>query len=254
MHKYKIWIWLFLFFYFEHGLSAVPQGLPPPPPQGLYFLSHSPLISSFGGAGRAGQGSAEYHILNASALVQSSAQAMGFYFFNQESTQYGGSIAVQRGLPLGVTWIREGSENRRVFSVAGKWNQYWAIGGGIHYLKKQSIIPHIGLLYTPIKNLRLGFTGDVVNKELVYGLGVYYDWDKKIRILSDIVSRGSKTMFHGGVELLVQNIFSLRGGLMWPDTSYRAGVSFISFPIKVDYTWIQNEGHSIGLRIQSSLF
>lgn len=240
--KKQVWLF-FLFPCFVFSLSQDENLLS----QGLDF----PLMSSFGGAGIAGRGSAEYHVLNPSALIQSSAQAVGFYFFNQGESQYGGSAAVQEGLPLAVTWARKGSEHHRVFSLAGRLHKYWAIGGGVHYFTEKPIIPHIGLIYTPTKNLRLGFTGSRVDKEFIYGVGFFYDWDKKIRILSDVVHQRGQTTVHGGVELFMQDVFSLRGGLVWPYLSYRAGISFISFPIKVDYTWIQNEGHSVGLRIQS---
>ena len=214
-----------------------------------------PFLSSFGGAGRAGKGSAEFHVLNSASIIQGASQASGFYFFNPKDTQYGGSISSEMDIPLAVAWVWEPSRRQhRVFSIAGRLNKRWALGAGLHYFSDKTIIPHLGVLLTPFEKLRLGLTGDRVDEKFVYGFGAYFELLKWLNILGDVVYEEEGWTFHGGVEVITQKVFSLRAGQSWPDSAWRIGISFISFPIKVDYTWIQNTGHSFGLRIRSSDF
>ncbi len=232
---YRILILFLLFPFFSYGLPFS-------------------LISSFGDSGRAGKGSSEYHILNAATIIQGASQVAGFYSFDSNNTEYGVSVSNQKDLPVAITWARDSSQQHRIFSIAGSLNPRWVLGASIHYFSDQIINPHLGLLYIPFKKLRLGLTGDRIDNEFLYGFGFYYELSKIVNILGDVTYKQDQWTFHGGLEIVVQKIFSLRFGQLWPHSSYRAGISFIGFPIKVDYTWIQKKGHIFGIRIQSTDF
>ena len=84
-----------------------------------------------------------------------------------------------------------------------------------------------------------------------YGMGTRLVFTEAFLIQGDIVYDKDVFSFGGGVEFITKNKFSLRLGQVWPDPSFRIGVSFNGYPIKLDYTWIQKQGHTIGVRIES---
>jgi len=216
---------------------------------GQYF----PLTTSFGGAGRAAKGSSEYHVLNAASLIQKKSQATAFYSLDKK---YGGSISSQQGFPVALTWLYN-SQNQlqeRVFSIAGRMNQNWILGIGVRYPSTQEISPHIGLIYQVFKNLRLGFTGDRIEEEFLYGFGFYYQTFEWLNVLADATFRNEEWNFYGGFEVIAQDTFSFRVGQSWPLSFYRVGVSLIGFPIKVDYTWTEENEHIFGIRIVDSFY
>ena len=236
----------------------------------LLFVSFSsfsltlpfPIMSSMGNSGRAGQKAAEYHTLNSANIIQKTQnQASVFYFFNENQNTWGGSVLSGQDIPLAFTWVWDQKQHHRVLSIAGKLTSHVFIGAGVHHFSDTSSLlsdnswfaPHIGLLYQPMPSLRLAFTGDRIKDQILYGAGASFSIKKIFNIQADI-SYQDIWKIYGGVEFATKNSFSLRLGAVWPDTSYRLGLSFISYPIKLDYTWIVGGGHSFGLRIHSSSF
>ena len=213
-----------------------------------------PLSSSLGGAGRAGYGSADYHVLNSASLLHGKTyQVGGFYFFKGTDKIYGGSLSNSKDLPIGFTWIRISPKNNyQVFSIAGRLSQQFLMGIGIHrYSENNEFFPHLGILYKPIEKLTLGFTGDLINSRMKYGMGVRFLFKESFLIQGDVVYDQDVFLFGGGVEFITENKFSLRLGQVWPHSSFRIGMSFNGYPIKLDYTWIQKQGHTIGFRIEA---
>ncbi len=221
----------------------------------LVYSLPLPLSSSLGDSGRAGYGSADYHILNAATILHGKPyQVSGFYFFKGKEKIYGGSLSNSKDLPIGFTWIRTSPENNyQVFSIAGKLSQQFLMGIAIHrYSENNDFFPHLGILYKPIAKLTLGFTGDLINSRMTYGMGARFAFKESFLIQGDIVYDQDIFSFGGGVEFITENQFSLRLGQVWPNPSFRIGVSFNGYPIKLDYTWIQKQGHTIGFRIEAN--
>ena len=214
-----------------------------------YSSENFPLTLSLGGAGRAAQGSAEFHILNAATMIQKKSQVSAFYSLNQN---YGGSISSQQGLPLALTWVFDplNQIQNRVISIAGQMNQHWILGSSVRFSSNQTLSPHIGFIYQPIKNLRFGFTGDHIEDNFLYGWGVYYQAFEWLAALADITWEEKRWNFYGGIEMTAQDIFSIRIGQTWPLSFYRLGFSLIGFPIKVDYAWTSEKEHIFGIRFQ----
>ena len=213
-----------------------------------------PLSSSLGGSGRAGYGSADYHLLNSAALLNGKTyQAGGFYFFKGTNKIYGGSLSNSKDLPIGFTWIQTGPKNNyQVFSIAGRLSRQFLMGAGIHRSSENDeFFPHLGILYKPIKKLTLGFTGDLIDSRMKYGMGIRFLFKESFLIQGDVVYERSAFLFGGGVEFITKDYFSLRLGQVWPDPSFRIGISFNGYPVKLDYTWIQKQGHTIGFRIEA---
>ena len=226
----------------------------------LYFLflgsaAYSlplPLSASLGDSGRAGYGSADYHLLNSASLLNGSIyQAGAFYFFKGKNKIYGGSLTNRKDLPIGVAWIRTSPKNNyQVFSIAGKLSQKFLMGVGIHrHSENNDFFPHLGILYKPIEKLTLGFTGDRINNRIKYGMGLRFDFTEFFLVQGDVVYEKDDFLFGGGVEFITENQFSFRLGQVWPHPSFRIGISFNGYPIKLDYTWIQKQGHTVGFRI-----
>ena len=112
--------------------------------------------------------------------------------------------------------------------------------------------PHLGILYKPIEKLTLGFTGDRIQSRMKYGMGARFVFKESFLIQGDAVYDQDAFSFGGGVEFITENKFSIRLGQVWPNPSFRIGISFDGYPIKLDYTWIQKQGHTIGIRIESN--
>ena len=93
-----------------------------------------PLSSSLGDSGRAGYGSADYHILNAASILHGKMyQTSGMYFFKGKEKIYGGSLTNSKDIPIGFTWMRlSPTNNYQVFSIAGRLSKKFLIGIGIH--------------------------------------------------------------------------------------------------------------------------
>ena len=213
-----------------------------------------PLSASLGGSGRAGYGSADYHILNAASILHGKIyQAGGFYSFKGRQKLYGGSLSNSKDLPIGFTWIRISPKNNyQVFSIAGKLSQKFLMGAGIHrHSENNEFSPHLGILYKPIEKLTLGFTGDRKNSRMKYGMGFRFVFTESFLIQGDVVYDKDVFSFGGGMEFITENKFSLRLGQVWPHPSFRIGVSFNGYPVKLDYTWIQKQGHTFGIRVES---
>lgn len=234
----KVFILLYIF-YFVSVVYALPL----------------PLSSSLGDSGRAGYGSADYHVLNAASILYGMVyQASGFYFFKGENRVYGGSLSNSKDIPIGFTWIQTDEDsNYQVVSIAGTLSQQFLIGVSVHrYSKNNEFSPHLGVLYRPIERLTLGFTGDRVKSQMNYGMGVRFVFNKFFLIQGDVVYEKDNFFFGGGVEFVTEDQFSLRLGQVWPNPSFRIGISFNGYPVKLDYTWIQKQGHSVGIRIESN--
>jgi len=213
-----------------------------------------PLSSSLGNSGRAGYGSADYHILNAATLLHGKMyQLSGLYFFKENEKIYGGSLTNSKDLPIGFTWMKLSPTNSyQVLSIAGKLSQQFLLGVGIHRHSEQNeFFPHLGILYKPIQNLTLGFTGERIQSRMKYGMGTRFIFTESFLIQGDVVYDQDVFSFGGGVEFITENKFSIRLGQVWPDPSFRIGVSFNGYPVKLDYTWIQKQGHTVGIRIES---
>ena len=213
-----------------------------------------PLSSSLGNSGRAGYGSADYHILNAASILNGKMyQTGGFYFFKGKEKIYGGSLTNSKDIPIGFTWMRlTPTNNYQVFSIAGRLSQKFLMGIGIHrHSEHNEFSPHLGILYKPLEKLTLGFTGDRIKSRMKYGLGARFVFKESFLIQGDAVYDQGAFSFGGGMEFVTENKFSIRLGQVWPNPSFRIGVSFNGYPIKLDYTWIQKQGHTIGIRIES---
>jgi len=213
-----------------------------------------PLSSSLGGSGRAGYGSADYHMLNAASILHGKMyQAGGLYFFKGKEKIYGGSVTNSKDLPIGFTWMKLSPKNSyQVFSIAGRLSRQFFLGIGIHrYSEHNEFSPHLGILYKPIEKLTLGFTGDRIQNRMKYGMGARFVFTESFLIQGDVVYDKEVFSFGGGVEFITENKFSSRLGQMWSDPSFRIGMSFNGYPVKLDYTWIQRQGHTIGVRIES---
>lgn len=225
----------------------------------LFFISAVyslplPLSSSLGNSGRAGYGSADYHILNAAVALHGRVyQAGGFYFFKGKNKIYGGSLTNSKDVPIGFTWIRTSPKNNyQVVSIAGRLSQKFLIGASIHrHSENNEFFPHLGILYKPIEKLALGFTGDRIKSRMKYGMGFRFVFTESFLAQGDVVYEQGKFSYGGGVEFITKNKFSLRLGQVWPHPSFRIGVSFNGYPVKLDYTWIQKQGHTLGVRIES---
>lgn len=214
-----------------------------------------PVSSSLGNSGRAGYGSADYHILNSAALLHGKMyQVSGLYFFKGNEKVYGGSLTNSKDIPIGFTWLKlSPTNNYQVFSIAGRLSQKFLMGIGIHrYSEQNEFFPHLGILYKPIEKLTLGFTGERVQSRMKYGMGARFAFTKSFVIQGDAVHDQDMFSFGGGVEFITENKFSVRLGQVWPDPSFRIGVSFNGYPIKLDYTWIQKQGHTVGIRVESN--
>ena len=215
------------------------------------------LISAFGGAGHAGIHSAEYHTLNPAVVSYGSSRMTGLYFFNQTKSMYAISLIHTQQLPLGITWLWDKNQNQhyQMFSIAGRLDSKWWLGAGLEYFpsvqKRKLNNPHVGLLYQPISQITLGLTGSRIHQQIAVAGGFHYQCSKYCLFMGDVRYFQERWSLHGGMEWITKNAFSLRIGGKWPGFSYRAGLSLISFPVKIDYTWIQKEGHSVGVRVQS---
>ncbi len=213
-----------------------------------------PISSSLGGSGRAGYGSADYHLLNSALLLNGKTyQAGGFYFFKGTSRIYGGSLSNSKDLPVGFTWIQKSLKNNyQVFSIAGRLSRQFLMGVGIHRASENNeFFPHLGILYKPTEKLALGFTGDLIDSRMKYGMGMRFLFEKFFLIQGDVVYEQNVFSFGGGVEFITKDQFSLRLGQVWPDPSFRIGIGFNGYPVKLDYTWIQKQGHTAGFRIEA---
>ena len=210
-----------------------------------------PLSSSLGGSGRAGSDSAEYHLINAATLLNGkSYQLSGMYFFNKKSKIYGGTLLSTQDLPFAFTWIKKNNQNYRSFSIAGKLSKKMFIGVSIHNKSKNHFHPHLGFIYQPLKKWILGFTSDHLNQSMRWGLGSRVLFSTHFALQGDVEYYQNHFTYRGGLEFITKDSFSLRLGSLWPDSSFRLGLSFNGYPIKIDYTWIQSTGHSFGFRIE----
>ena len=219
----------------------------------VFSKTLTPLSASLGNAGRSGYQAAEFHILNPATLSYGDPYRLSsFYNYSSDELVYGASITNAKNIPMGMTWIKEGDHHINIFSVAGKVSQQMFIGASVYRTSRhKDITPQIGILYIPVKQFILSATGTrMSSKEISYGIGSLFSYSKSFLFYLDTVYENQNFSFHGGMELITQNSFSLRVGTMWPDPSFNLGVSFDVQSIKLDYTWA-HKTHLIGLRIQA---
>ncbi len=216
----------------------------------------TPLSASLGNAGRSGYQAAEFHILNPATILHGDVyQLSSFYSYTSDTSDqiaYGLSMTNTKNIPLGITWIKQGQYHISVFSIAGKLSPQMFIGASIHRSSKnENLIPQVGLIYQPFKKLTLSVTGTRVHQILSYGLGSRFMYSPNFVIYADVLYEKKDFLFQGGLEFITKNAFSLRLGSVWPHPVLNIGVSFNAYPIKMDYTWMQNKAHIFGIRIQS---
>ena len=226
----------------------------------LPLFAHAEFLNLDMKQGIAKAAAAQYHLANSAAVMEGPFyKADGFYFFNSKEKVYGLSLANRKDLPIALTWIWNGSKHYRAFSIAGRLSQRWSLGVGIKnitddkkfFVFNRKFSPHIGWLYKIHDDFFLGFTGERINKEFLYGFGWFYSFNSAFNLYGDVHFDHKQWQVWGGLEWKTEDYFAVKIESSWPDPFYRAGIRLLGKPITLDYTWLQNKGHLFAVRIDT---
>lgn len=244
---FHLWILCIVLLFSSSSFALDPQG---------------PLSLSMGGAGRAVQKGAEYHLLNPASLVHSQAfDAAGFYIFETKENKpyWGVSLMENRQIPLAISYIKERKSEVQYFSIStaafilpgwslglslSRWetsqDTNWNIQTGFFIKPKQSSFS-IGATWDHILPVEGAFKG-----QRNWGLGLAYELYKWLHLRADILYNQKKQWtIVGGAETTINGILVLRFGSRWHLTSHTSvfsgGIGLKTKQISIDYSLSQTE-------------
>ena len=119
--------------------------------------------------------------------------------------------------------------------------------------EEKQTAPRIGIFYQPKSFFRVPLTEDDSSEHKFYVIGAFYSLKESFNIQKNIRNKEER-QFYGGMEFVKKNLFSVKFGSSYHDPSYQMKASLTKYPIKFDYTFRENRGYKLTVRIRRSFF